>query len=110
MFPTLLPLVGIDSGFLQTGRNLLADDAHTAPIFHGPALSVDYYGHARSAQGLWNLGDPASFVCSPARAGAAAGGEACAFDPTLDARARAQIGLLDWTVRSSLAAQTPAVH
>ena len=88
------------------GRNLLADAPQQSPLFRGPALSVDYYGHARSAEGMWTLGDAASFVCTPPRA---AGG-ACALDPALDAQARAQVGLLDWTVRSTLGSTGQAVH
>ncbi len=101
MFPTLLPLLGV-GGYLQTGRNLLGDAARQPwPAAHTP-LAVSYYGGARSAQGAWQLGQPGSFVCTPP---AAPGREpACAFDAQLDAQARAQIGLLDWMVRSTLRA------
>ena len=62
-------------------------------------MSVSYFGPARSAQGSWTLGDPASFMCTP---GEGQGGGSCPFDPGLDALARAQIGLLDWNVRTTL--------
>jgi len=98
MFPTLFPLLGVHSGYVMTGRNLLHDPARESnPALNAP-LSVNYYGTARNAQGSWTLGDPTSFVCSPG--GAQAG--ACAFDAQQDALARAQLGLLDWNVRTSL--------
>ncbi|MDP1655368.1 LTA synthase family protein [Rhodoferax sp.] len=97
MFPTLLPLLGINSGFVKTGRNLLLDPAKQAnPALNAP-FSMNYYGTARNARGSWTLGDPASFVCSPGPAGAD-----CRFDAQQDAWARAQLGLLDWNVRATL--------
>jgi phosphoglycerol transferase MdoB-like AlkP superfamily enzyme len=97
MFPTLMPLLGVNQGYVNTGRNLLLDPAKQAnPVLNAP-LSMNYYGTARNAQGSWTLGDPASFVCSPGPAGAA-----CHFDAQQDAQARAQLGLLDWNVRVAL--------
>ncbi len=99
MFPTLFPLLGVHNGYVQTGRNLLRDPAREPnPALNAP-LSVNYYGTARNAQGSWTLGDAASFVCTP---GGAQAGPACRFDPQQDALARAQLGLLDWNVRTSL--------
>jgi phosphoglycerol transferase MdoB-like AlkP superfamily enzyme len=99
MFPTLFPLVGVNSGYVQTGRNLLLDPARQPnPALNAP-LSVNYYGTARNAQGSWTLGQANSFVCSP---GGAPAGPACQFDAQQDALARAQIGLLDWNVRAAL--------
>jgi hypothetical protein len=99
MFPSLLPLLGIHSGYIKTGRNLLLDPAKQGDALSNTPISVSYYGPARSAQGAWTLGDPASFKCTP---GGAQAGPDCRFDPKLDALARAQIGLLDWNVRLSL--------
>lgn len=97
MFPTLLPLLGVNSGYVKTGRNLLLDPTKQAkPALNAP-LSMNYYGTARNARGSWTLGDPASFVCSPGPAGAD-----CRFDAQQDAWARAQLGLLDWNVRATL--------
>lgn len=99
MFPTLLPLLGVNSGYVNTGRNLLLDPAKQAnPALNAP-LSMNYYGTARNALGSWTLGDPASFVCSP---GGAQAGNDCRFDARQDAQARAQLGLLDWNVRTAL--------
>lgn len=99
MFPTLLPLLGVNSGYVQTGRNLLLDPAQQAkPALNAP-LSVNYYGTARNARGSWTLGNPASFVCSPVDPKNAA---SCQFDAQQDALARAQLGLLDWNVRVAL--------
>jgi phosphoglycerol transferase MdoB-like AlkP superfamily enzyme len=95
MFPTLFPLLGVNSGYVMTGRNLLLDPGQQAnPALNAP-LSVSYFGAARSAQGGWTLGDPASFMCASATAD-------CRFDEQADALARAQIGLLDWNVRAAL--------
>jgi len=99
MFPTLFPLLGVNSGYVLTGRNLLLDPARQPkPALNAP-LSVNYYGMARNVQGAWSLGNAASFICSPS--GAPSGGS-CQFDPQQDALARAQIGLLDWNVRVAL--------
>lgn len=103
MFPTLLPLLGVREGYVRTGRNLLAaPGAKTSADLDSTPLSVNYMGSARSAQGRWNLGEPGSFVCTPLKGRDQEAQAACSFDPQLDARARAQIGLLDWNVRSAL--------
>ena len=95
MFPTLFPLLGVDQGYVRTGRNLLADPARQAhPALNAP-LAVSYFGPARNARGSWTLGDPASYMCVP-------GSGECRFDEQADALARAQIGLLDWNVRTTL--------
>ncbi|HEY0664535.1 MAG TPA: LTA synthase family protein [Gallionella sp.] len=94
MFPTLFPLVGVDGGYVNTGRNLLRNDART-PLNEPRSVSFD--GHARNAQGAWQLGNPASFVCTPVKAGTQ-----CRFDRRDDAEERARLGLLDWFIRSSL--------
>ncbi len=94
MFPTLLPMLGISENYFNTGRNLLAKPAPQDPM--RAAMSLSYTGTARDAQGVWNLGDPASHVCSPP------GATACEFPSASDAQARARLGLLDWLVRVSL--------
>ena len=98
MFPTLFPLIGLDGGYVNTGRNLLADFRSTASSTLNAPRSLFYGGYARSAQGVWELGNPDSFVCTP---GKAAGG-ACQFDAKDDAQERARLGLLDWFIRTSL--------
>jgi len=97
MLPTLFPLVGLEGGYVNTGRNLLADgiSASKSPLDAQRITSFD--GHARNAQGSWQLGNPASFVCTPVKAGAP-----CKFDDKDDRQERARLGLLDWFVRSSL--------
>lgn len=99
MFPTLLPLIGVRSGYVNTGRNLLANHAgHASPALDAPR-SLRYYRMARNAKGIWTLGDPASFVCTPSGTHTAA---SCRFDEKDDAQERARLGLLDWNVRSTL--------
>ena len=67
-----------------------------------------YLLEVRNAQGLWQLGNPASFTCSsaPVRAGtpatAVAEAAACQFNAQDDQQERARYGLLDWNVRNSL--------
>lgn len=104
MFPTLLPLLGVSGGYVNTGRNLLLDPAKQVnPALNAP-ISLSYYGPVRTAQGRWNLGDPDSFVCTPGHAITDSSGanETCRFNAQDDERARARLGLLDWNVRSVL--------
>ena len=95
MFPTLLPLLGINRGYVMTGRNLLLDPAKQANAALNAPISLSYFGPVRTQRGGWTLGDRASFMCAP-------GSPDCSFDAKADALARAQLGLLDWNVRSSL--------
>ncbi|CAD5370585.1 Sulfatase family protein [Rubrivivax sp. A210] len=95
IFPTLMPLAGISGPYLNSGRNLLRPPS-AAPLEAPRALF--FAGEARSATGLWRLGDPASFSCSPPREPA----DACRFDAADDLQERARLGLLDWHVRRSL--------
>lgn len=97
MFPTLFPLVGVDAGYVQTGRNLLA--APTASPMDAPR-TLFYTAESRNAQGAWQLGNPASFVCTSAKQSGDVPG--CAFNPQDDAQERARIGLLDWNIRYGL--------
>ena len=99
MFPTLLPLIGVNGGYVNTGRNLLANPASQAnPALNAPRI-LRYYGMARNDKGAWTLGKPASFVCTPSGAKAVA---FCRFDAKDDAEERAWLGLLDWNVRATL--------
>jgi phosphoglycerol transferase MdoB-like AlkP superfamily enzyme len=95
MFPTLLPLVGIEGPYINSGRNLL--DAPSAKPTESPR-SLFFTGEARNAQGMWQLGNPSSFVCS----GDLPLQSPCEFNAKDDQQERARIGLLDWTVRSAL--------
>jgi len=95
IFPTLLPVLGLHHGYVKTGRDLLNEAPPQGVGF--PPIGLSYFGEARSMQGSWKLGDPNSFMCSPPRAGVA-----CGFDAELDVQARAQLGLLDWNVRTTL--------
>jgi hypothetical protein len=97
MFPTLLPLVGIEGPYINSGRNLL--DAPSAKPMESPR-SLFFTGEARNAQGMWQLGNPSSFVCSGDLA--LQSQTQCEFNAKDDQQERARIGLLDWTVRSAL--------
>jgi phosphoglycerol transferase MdoB-like AlkP superfamily enzyme len=97
MFPTLLPLAGIEGGYINTGRNLLQPPS--ADPLNAPR-AMFFTGEARNAQGLWQLGNPQSFTCSPSQGGAA--NSDCQFNAIDDQQERARYGLLDWNVRISL--------
>ena len=98
MFPTLYPLVGIGGSYVRTGRNLLADPATQQSVLDAPRI-ISYYGPARNAKGAWNMGDPASFLCTPP---SAKPDGSCTFNADEDKQDRAFVGLLDWNVRSGL--------
>jgi phosphoglycerol transferase MdoB-like AlkP superfamily enzyme len=99
MFSTLFPLAGIDGPYVNAGRNLLLplQDA-TGPI--NAPRTLFFTGETRNAQGAWQLGNQATFVCTqnPPPAG-------CAMNPQDDLQERARYGLLDWNVRISLRKQ-----
>jgi phosphoglycerol transferase MdoB-like AlkP superfamily enzyme len=97
MVQTLLPLVGASGPYLNTGRNLLSTGSPDDPLQAPRALS--YTGEARTGKGVWPLGQPGSFVCSPGPANTAA---PCQLLPEDDAQERARYGLLDWWIRSSM--------
>ena len=102
MFPTLLPLMGVNGPYINSGRNLLRPAPVTPAEFalDGPR-AVFFTGEARNAQGMWQLGREATFVCTPVPADEAPDG-ACAFNALEDQQERARYGLLDWNVRVSL--------
>lgn len=99
MFPTLFPLIGVNGGYINTGRNLLLNPEKQANPALNAATALRYYGMARNAKGIWTLGNPASFVCTSSGPKTA---DSCRFDAKVDARERARLGLLDWNVRYSL--------
>lgn len=99
MFPTLFPLLGVSGGYINTGRNLLLNPLqHKNSALNSPR-ALRYYGMARNAKGIWTLGMPASFVCTPSGNQAEAD---CRFDAKDDAEERARLALLDWNVRDAL--------
>lgn len=99
MFPTLYPIVGIKGGYVNTGRNLLADPDKQKNSPLDLPLILSYYGPARDARGAWTLDDTSSFMCTPVDNKA---DDSCHFDAKEDAIDRARLGLLDWFVRSGL--------
>jgi phosphoglycerol transferase MdoB-like AlkP superfamily enzyme len=96
MFNTLLPLAGIEGPYVNAGRNLLLPVPEQPDPMQAPR-AVFFTGEARTARGLWQLGNPNTFVCSPASASAD-----CQFNALDDQQERARYGLLDWNVRTSL--------
>ena len=99
MFNTLLPLVGVDGPYVNAGRNLLRTPQANNPL--DAPRTMFFTGETRNAQGLWQLGNKASFACSSAAA-AASSAEPCQFNALDDQQERARYGLLDWNVRHSL--------
>lgn len=100
MFPTLLPLVGITETLSQGGRDLLQDpqSKHNKESLGSKARSLNTTGFVRNNEGSWQLGNPHSFVCRPPRNAS----DRCNLDAAEDAIERAQMGLLDWSIRQSL--------
>jgi len=96
MFNTLFPLAGIEGPYINAGRNLLQSVSQPAGPMDAPH-TLFFTGEARNAQGSWQLGNPASFVCTSAKPA-----PGCAFNAEDDKVERARYGLLDWNVRNSL--------
>lgn len=96
MFNTLFPLAGIEGPYINAGRNLLQSGKAPVEPVNAPR-AMFFTGEARNAQGMWQLGNPASFVCTSAKPEAN-----CAFNAQDDQQERARYGLLDWNVRISL--------
>jgi len=100
MFNTLLPLVGVDGPYINAGRNLLRAPRDTNPL--DAPRTMFFTGEARSAQGLWQLGNKNSFSCSSAPVLGTVPSADCQFNARDDQQERARYGLLDWNVRISL--------
>lgn len=96
MFTTLLPLAGIAGPYVNSGRNLLKG-VGTQPHPTDAPRAMFFTGEARNAEGLWQLGNKNSFVCSSARPTTG-----CEFNALDDQQERARYALLDWNVRISL--------
>ena len=96
MFNTLLPLAGVNGPYINAGRNLLRPLTAAVDPINAPR-AMFFTGEARNAQGLWQLGNKNSFVCSAAQPVAD-----CQFNALDDQQERARYALLDWNVRSSL--------
>lgn len=96
MFNTLFPLAGINGTYINAGRNLLQPTAGPDDAMNAPR-TMFFTGEARNAQGMWQLGNPKSFVCTSAQPT-----DHCAFNAQDDQQERARYGLLDWNVRISL--------
>ena len=97
MFPTLLPLAGITGAYVNSGRNLLLTPTQPVDPMNAPR-AMFFTGEARNVQGMWQLGNKDSFVCSSASPPTAD----CKFNALDDQQERARYGLLDWNVRSTL--------
>ena len=96
MFNTLFPLAGIEGPYVNAGRNLLLPLKDAADTVNAPR-TLFFTGEARNAQGAWQLGNKASFVCTQTSPQAD-----CVFNAQDDLQERARYGLLDWNVRSAL--------
>lgn len=97
MFDTLLPLAGIEGAYVNSGRNLLLKLPDRPDAINAPR-AMFFTGEARNAKGMWQLGQPASFGCSPVPSPPTP----CQFDALDDQQERARYALLDWNVRISL--------
>ena len=100
MFNTLFPLAGIEGPYINAGRNLLQSGTDPADPINAPR-AMFFTGEARNAQGMWQLGNQSSFVCTAAKPA-----DHCEFNAKDDQQERARYGLLDWNVRISLRKET----
>jgi phosphoglycerol transferase MdoB-like AlkP superfamily enzyme len=100
MFNTLFPLAGIEGPYINAGRNLLQSVPEPADPINAPR-AMFFTGEARNAQGMWQLGNKRSFVCTATKPA-----EHCEFNAKDDQQERARYGLLDWNVRISLRKET----
>jgi phosphoglycerol transferase MdoB-like AlkP superfamily enzyme len=89
MFPTLLPMLGIHTGYLMTGRDLA--ECPTARSSE-ETMAITFIGQARSNHAIWRMGSPNTLACQPI-------GSVCEWNAAQDAKARARVALLDWNVR-----------
>jgi phosphoglycerol transferase MdoB-like AlkP superfamily enzyme len=102
IFPTLLPLLGVEHGYLQTGRNLMqcppsatasADKPRTSP------MALTMLGGVRTSGAIWQMGQPTTLSCTNAQGQVS---DSCRWSDDLDREARARLALLDWNVRRHL--------
>lgn len=89
MFPTLFPLLGLNDGYMKTGRNLA--DCVRSPS-SDEAIAVTFIGQARTNQAIWSMGRANTIACQPEAA-------ECKWQANQDVNARARVALLDWNIR-----------
>ena len=100
IFPTIFSVLNIETSFPAFGRNLLDVRKADANLSITPKnhRSLNYLGYVRNDQGSWRLGDPRSFVCLNSSTNKH---KDCRFDAREDAVERANLGMLDWSMRWS---------
>ena len=99
MFPSLLPLLGVNQGYLRTGRNLWdcqARDALSEP------MALSFVEQVRTPHAVWQLGQPDTLGCQPPQS-------PCKWSAEQDQQARARVALLDWNVRRRILQATAKV-
>ena len=90
MFPSLFPIIGLDSNYFNSGRNLFdIVQLNNNDRFH----AVNFTGDIRNKYGTWKLGKPDSFKCNDDKS--------CKFESNEDVQERARMALLDWHIRYS---------
>ena len=102
IFPTLFPVLGVEHGYLQTGRNLMQCASPTQAVSRPsrtPPMAVTMLGGVRTPGAIWQVGQPTSLGCVNAQGDVS---EHCPWSDDLDRQARARLGLLDWNVRRHL--------
>ena len=102
IFPTLLPLLGVEHGYLLSGRNLMqcptSQPAMSDPMGAQP-MALSMLGGVRTVQAIWQVGQPNTLGCVNAQGQVA---DTCRWPDAIDQQARARLGLLDWHVRRHL--------
>ena len=102
MFPSLLPMLGVNQGYLRTGRNLWdcqARDALSAPV------ALSFVEQVRTPHAMWQLGQPDTLGCQPPQSPCTWSAE----QAQQDQQARARVALLDWNVRRRILQATAKV-
>ena len=99
MFPTLLPMLGVNQGYLRTGRNLWDCQAHDALA---APMALSFVEQVRTPNAMWQLGQPDTLGCHPPQA-------PCSWSAEQDKQARARVALLDWNVRRRVIQATAKV-
>jgi phosphoglycerol transferase MdoB-like AlkP superfamily enzyme len=102
IFPTLFPLLGVEHGYLQTGRALMSCDATASARTSGPhsaPMALTMLGGVRTDSAIWQAGQTTSLGCVTAQGVVS---DNCRWSDTVDSQARARLALLDWNVRRHL--------
>jgi hypothetical protein len=81
--------LGVNDGYLKTGRNLFDCSNNSSPT------SLTFVSQVRTASQLWLLGQPKTHICLESS-------NDCDLPETQDVVMRARVALLDWNIRRAI--------